>query len=65
MKIKVELNDVFLPDKYSKFSDTKVSDQPVVSFPIHLENIPDNAKCLAMTLIDYDAVTRTGAPFIG
>lgn len=64
MKITVKLNNGFLPDKYSKFSDTKISDQPVVSFPIHLENIPDNTKYLAITLIDYDAVTRTGAPFI-
>ena len=64
MQIKVDLNQGFLPDKYAKYSETKQSDQPVISFPIALSNIPKDTKYLAVSLIDYDAVPRTGFPFI-
>lgn len=64
MEINVKLDQGYIPDKYSKFSDTKQSDQPIVSFPIHLEKIPKGTKSLAVSLIDYDAVPRTGFPFI-
>lgn len=64
MQIKVELNQGFLPDKYTKYSETKQSDQPVISFPIALSVLPKDTKYLAVSLIDYDAVLRTGFPFI-
>ncbi|MQS75518.1 YbhB/YbcL family Raf kinase inhibitor-like protein [Companilactobacillus halodurans] len=64
MEINVDLNNSYLPDKYTKYSDTKVSGQPVISFPIELENISPDTKYLAISLIDYDAVPRTGFPFI-
>lgn len=64
MQIKVELNQGFLPDKYTKYSETKKSDQPIISFPIALSDIPKDTKYLAVSLIDYDAVPRTGFPFI-
>lgn len=64
MQIKVSLNQGFLPDKYTKYLETKQSDQPVISFPIALSDIPKDTKYLAVSLIDYDAVPRTGFPFI-
>lgn len=64
MKINVQLDQDNIPDKYSKFSSIKQSNQPIVSFPIHLEKLPNDTKFLAVSLIDYDAVPRTGFPFI-
>lgn len=64
MKINVALKNGFIPDEYSKFATTKISEQPVVSFPIQLEILPQDTKALAISLIDYDAVLRTGFPFI-
>lgn len=64
MKISVDLENGYLPDKYTKYSTEKVSGQPVISFPIHLADLPQETKYLAISLIDYDAVPRTGFPFI-
>jgi len=64
LKIKVILDNGFIPDKFSKYSNVKVSDQPIISFPIKLEDVPEETKALAISLIDYDAVPRTGFPFI-
>ncbi|GEO46149.1 YbhB/YbcL family Raf kinase inhibitor-like protein [Companilactobacillus kimchii] len=64
MKISVDLENHFIPDKYSKLAEIKQSNQPIISFPIKLEDLPDKTKYLAISLIDYDAVPRTGFPFI-
>lgn len=65
MKLKVLTDkDGFLPDKYAKYSAIRKSEQPVISFPIEITEIPQSAKYLALSLIDYDAVPRTGFPFI-
>ncbi|WP_125767107.1 YbhB/YbcL family Raf kinase inhibitor-like protein [Lapidilactobacillus wuchangensis] len=64
MRIEVHLEQGYLPDRYTKYSQTKQSDQPVISFPIILNDLPENTKYLAISLIDYDAVPRTGFPFI-
>ncbi len=65
MKISVPLTkDGYLPDKYSKYSTIKRAGQPVVSFPVKIADVPDGTECLALSLIDYDAVPRTGFPFI-
>ncbi|WP_125588742.1 YbhB/YbcL family Raf kinase inhibitor-like protein [Companilactobacillus jidongensis] len=64
MKVKVELENSYLPDKYTKYSNQKLSGQPIVSFPMRLSDIPVNTKCLVISLIDYDAIPRTGFPFI-
>ena len=65
MKLKV-LTDKggYLPDKYAKYSTIRKAGQPVISFPIEITEIPQSAKYLALSLIDYDAVPRTGFPFI-
>lgn len=65
MKISVPLSkDGYLPDKYSKYSEVKKAGQPVVSFPITIQDMPADTDCLAISLIDYDAVPFTGFPFI-
>jgi Raf kinase inhibitor-like YbhB/YbcL family protein len=64
MQIEVSLNQGFLPDKYTKYSETKQNNQPVISFPISLSEVPVGTKYLAVSLIDYDATPRTGFSFI-
>ncbi|WP_295746791.1 YbhB/YbcL family Raf kinase inhibitor-like protein [uncultured Limosilactobacillus sp.] len=65
MKLNVPVTkDGYLPDKYSKYSKIKKDGQPVISFPIEIADIPQTANYLALSLIDYDAVPRTGFPFI-
>ncbi len=65
MKISVPLTkDGYLLDKYSKYSTIKRAGQPVVSFPIKVTDVPEGTAYLALSLIDYDAVPRTGFPFI-
>ncbi|WP_373842960.1 YbhB/YbcL family Raf kinase inhibitor-like protein [Limosilactobacillus sp.] len=56
--------DGFLLDKYSKYAQVKRAGQPVISFPVKVTEIPQAAAGLALSLIDYDAVPRTGFPFI-
>lgn len=65
MKISLPLSqDGYLPDKYTKYGEIKKAGQPVVSFPIKVNDLPANTNCLAISLIDYDAVPFTGFPFI-
>lgn len=64
MKISVATRGGFVPDKYSKYSETKEAGQPVISFPIQVENLPTSTQYLALSLIDYDAVPVAGFPFI-
>jgi len=64
MQIKVELDAGFLPTIYTSEANVKRADQPILSFPIEIKAIPDNTVALAISLIDYDAVPRTGFPFI-
>lgn len=64
MKIKVALEQGCLPVKYGRAARVRINDQPVVSFPIQLNDLPRNTEVLAVTLLDWDAVPRTGFPFI-
>lgn len=66
MEIKVPLAKGLLPDKYAKYaaSSDKVDGKPVVSFPIQVTGVPKDAKSLALTLIDWDAVPVSGFPWI-
>lgn len=65
MQLSVPLTDKgLMPDKYSKHSEIQKAGQPVVSFPITISDVPDKAKYLAVSLIDYDAVPVSGSPFI-
>lgn len=66
MKIKVDLQDGFLPDRFGKHApeEYRLHNQPMRSFPIHITDIPIGTKALALTLIDYDAVPVAGFPWI-
>lgn len=66
MKIKIETENGYLPKKYSKYAreEYKYKDNPIVSFPIILEDIPENTKSFALTVIDFDAVPICGFPWI-
>ncbi|WP_214463781.1 YbhB/YbcL family Raf kinase inhibitor-like protein [Levilactobacillus brevis] len=64
MRVIVPLNQGFLPDRFTSKAEITKGNQPIVSFPITIQKIPQNATALALSLIDYDAVPRTGFPFI-
>lgn len=66
MKIKVPEVDGYLLDKYSKYakSEEKYKENPCISFPIEIFEKPKGTKTLALTFIDYDAVSVCGFPWI-
>lgn len=66
MKITVNLENGFLADKYGKFADEewRYKEQPILSFPITITNIPEKTKFLALSFVDYDAVPVCGFPWI-
>ncbi|WP_125580124.1 YbhB/YbcL family Raf kinase inhibitor-like protein [Levilactobacillus cerevisiae] len=64
MEIQVALDQGYLPEKFARLATARLSGQPIVSFPIQLAKLPKQTQALAITLIDYDAVPRTGFPFI-
>ena len=64
MQIHVQLNNGYLPQRYTREATDRYQAQPVESFPMMLQDIPAQTAALAVSLIDYDAVPRTGFPFI-
>lgn len=64
MEITLALKNGYLPDKYGKFATEKEENQPIVSFPFDVSNIPTDAKVLAWTLIDDDAISVCGFSWI-
>ena len=64
MKISVPLENGFLPEKYSKHSETKIGGNPTISFPIDIEGVPDNAVSLALVFVDFDSVPVCGFVWI-
>ncbi|GAB2025105.1 YbhB/YbcL family Raf kinase inhibitor-like protein [Lactovum odontotermitis] len=66
MKIHLKLEKGFLPDKYGKFADAsgKTDGTPVISFPVEISEVPEDAQTLALYLIDFDAVPVSGFPWI-
>lgn len=66
MKISVNTENGFMPAKYSKYAEEKFKykENPIVSFPIEIEDAPINTKSFALSLIDYDAVPVCGFPWI-
>ena len=57
MKISVPLEKGMLPDKYGKHApaEHQIEGHPAVSFPLSVEDVPDTAKSLALTFVDFDA----------
>ena len=64
MKISCPFDDQILPDLYTKASDVKVAEKPVVSFPFIIEEAPENTKTFAWTFVDYDSIPVCGFTFI-
>ncbi|MBD5129766.1 MAG: YbhB/YbcL family Raf kinase inhibitor-like protein [Ruminococcaceae bacterium] len=64
MKIQIPNENGFLPEKYAKHSDVKINGNPVVSFPIKLDDIPKNAKTLAIVFVDFDSIPVCGFAWI-
>ena len=66
MRIKIETEHGYLPKKYSKYADEryKFKDNPIVSFPITLEEVTNGTKSFALTVIDFDAIPVCGFPWI-
>lgn len=66
MKIKIETENGYLQKKYSKYAEEqyRYKDNPIVSFPVTFEEVPEGTKSFALTLIDFDAVPVCGFPWI-
>lgn len=62
MNIAVELEEGMLPDRFGKHAPAEYQrdGRPVRSFPIALEGVPENARSLALTFLDWDAVPVGG-----
>lgn len=64
MKVYIPNENGFLPEKYSKHSDVKINGSPVISFPVTVEGVPENAVTLALTFVDYDSIPVCGFAWI-
>ncbi|PMD68136.1 YbhB/YbcL family Raf kinase inhibitor-like protein [Companilactobacillus nuruki] len=66
MEINVSLPNKLLPDKYGKHASDKdiKNGKPIISFPIELSNIPENAKTIALTFTDPDSIPVCGFEWI-
>ncbi|AXQ78594.1 YbhB/YbcL family Raf kinase inhibitor-like protein [Streptococcus chenjunshii] len=64
MKIITEFVNHVLPDHYSKHTDELVLGNAVVSFPFEVQDVPDGAKTLAWTFVDYDSIPVCGFAYI-
>lgn len=62
MNISVPLENGKLPDRFGKYapSDCQIDGHAVVSFPIEISDVPENARSLAPTFLDFDAVPVGG-----
>lgn len=66
MKIKTNFTSNIIPSTYGKGASAEnlYKEQPVNSFPFSIEKIPKNARYIAFTLIDHDAVPVCGFSWI-
>ena len=62
MRIFVGLDNGLLPDRFGKHAPEayQLDGHPVRSFPIEIADVPEGARSLALTFLDYDAGLRTG-----
>lgn len=60
MKIEVDTENGLLPDKYAKYSEFKIGGAPSISFPIRIKDVPQGAKTLALTFVDFDSIPVCG-----
>lgn len=66
MRITVELENGYLPDRFGKYAKRgdKRDGFPVRSFPIKLAEVPADAKSIALVFIDFDSVPVGGFVWI-
>ncbi len=66
MKISIPLENGFLPDKYGKYAPKELQryGHAVCSFPITIEDVPENTQSLALSFIDYDSTPVCGFTWI-
>ena len=66
MRIEVKLENGLLPDRFGKYAAKadRLERFPVRSFPIAIEDVPENARSLALTFVDFDAVPVGGFVWI-
>ena len=66
MKISIPIENGFLPDKYGKYAPPEEQKyrHAICSFPITIEDVPENAQSLALAFIDYDSTPVCGFMWI-
>jgi Raf kinase inhibitor-like YbhB/YbcL family protein len=66
MNIVTKFENGYIPDRYSKYTDDsgKYKNQPIISFPFSITEIPEGVKYFAFTLIDHDSVPLCGFSWI-
>lgn len=66
MKIITDFKNGYMPDRYSKYAnDTeRYKNQPMISFPFSILEIPEGARYFAFSLIDHDSVPLIGFSWI-
>lgn len=66
MKISIPTENGFLPDKYGKYSSAadRKYDHAICSFPITIDEVPEEAQSLALAFIDYDSTPVCGFTWI-
>ena len=64
--MKIKTNFTTIPQEFSKGAAEKdvILGNPVRSFPFRIEELPENTKAIAFSLIDYDAVPVCSFPWI-
>lgn len=62
MHIELTLENGYLPDIYGKYAapEFQIEGHPKVSFPFKLSEVPANARSLALTFLDWDAIPVGG-----
>ena len=67
MDIRVGLDkNGMVPDRYAKYADAAhlYAQAPTTSFPFEVEDIPRQARSLALAFTDYDSIPVCGFPWI-
>ncbi|KRO26544.1 MULTISPECIES: YbhB/YbcL family Raf kinase inhibitor-like protein [Lactobacillaceae] len=66
MKVLIPTTNGFLNKKYTKYATSadKYQGYPIVSFPVIISDVPRNAKSLAFTFLDQDAIPVRGFTMI-
>ena len=62
MKVHVELDGGLLADRFGKYASEpdRLEGFPVRSFPIEINDVPQEARTIALAFVDYDAIPVGG-----